>query len=195
MASRKRVDILEMFNSAGALLKGHFLLSSGLHSDRYLQCALLLSHPSYAEKMCSRLADMFKGDKVDLVIGPAYGGILVAYELARRLGVRAIFTERKDATMQLRRNFNIEKGERVLIAEDVITTGKSVIEVIDTIRPYMPKIIGIAALIDRSPRKRPFGKLRFKSLKKIDIKTYTQQACPMCKKGVPLVKPGSRTGA
>lgn len=188
----KEADILEMLDKARAFLKGHFLLSSGLHSGKYLQCALLLQYPAYAEELCSRLAAKFKYSRIDLVVGPAYGGIIVAYELARALGVRAIFAERKDGVMQLRRNFNIEKGERVLIAEDVVTTGESVKDVIKAIKPYKPEIIGVAALIDRSGKSAPFGKTRFESLKKINIKTYKSKDCPLCKRKVPLVKPGSR---
>lgn len=189
---RHNIDIMEMLDKAGALLKGHFLLSSGLHSDRYLQCALLLRYPAYAEELSRRLAEKFKDERIDLVVGPAYGGIIVAHELARALGVRAIFTERKDNTMQIRRGFKIEEGERILVAEDVITTGKSVKELIGAVKPYKPEIIGIAALIDRSAEKKIFGATRTESLKKIEIKTYTQKSCPMCRKGVPLVKPGSR---
>jgi len=188
----KNVDILEMLDKADALLEGHFLLSSGLHSEKYLQCALLLRYPAYAEELCKRLAAKFKLEKIDLVVGPAYGGIIVAYELARALGVRAIFTERKDNKMQLRRGFKIEKGERILIAEDVVTTGGSVQDVIDAIKPYKPKIVGIAALIDRSGKKGIFGKIRLESLKKIDVKTYKPDKCPLCKKKKKLTKPGSR---
>ena len=188
----KVVDISEMLDKSEALLEGHFLLSSGLHSEKYLQCALLLRYPAYAEELCKRLAAKFKYEKVDLVVGPAYGGIIVAHELARALGLRAIFTERKESVMQLRRNFNISKGERVLIAEDVVTTGSSVKDVIKALKPYKPKIVGIAALLDRSGRRNPFGKTRFESLKKLNIKTYKPQNCPLCKKKVPLVKPGSR---
>ena len=181
-----------MLDKTGAMLKGHFLLSSGLHSSQYLQCALLLSRPAYAAALCRQLAAEFKASNVDTVIGPAYGGIIVAHELARVLGVRALFTERKDGIIQLRRGFRIDKGQRVLIAEDVITTGKSVKEVIATIKPYGPKIIGIAALIDRSNKKTLFGKIQLKSVNKINIKTYTADKCLLCKKGIPLVKPGSR---
>lgn len=188
----KELNVLEMIDKAEAFLKGHFLLTSGLHSGKYLQCALLLRYPAYAEELCNRLASKFKYEKIDLVVGPAYGGIIVAYELARALGVRAIFTERKEGMMQLRRNFRIEKGERVLVAEDVVTTGGSVKDVIKAIRPYRPKILGVAALIDRSGKKAPFGKIHFESLKRINIKTYKTKDCPLCKRKIPLVKPGSR---
>jgi orotate phosphoribosyltransferase len=185
-------DVDKMLDHAQAMLQGHFLLSSGLHSGQYLQCALLLSYPQYAEALCRQLAVAFKNNKVDLVVGPAYGGIIVAHELARALGVRAVFTERKDNIMQLRRGFKIEKGQRVLIAEDVVTTGKSVKEVIDTITPLSPQIIAIASLIDRSTEENLFGALKLVSVKKINIETYMPGQCPLCKTGIPLIKPGSR---
>jgi len=189
----RNTDFNKMLHKTQAMLSGHFLLSSGLHSAGYLQCALLLSCPTCAASLCKELARGFGKNKIDIVIGPAYGGIIVAYELARVINAQAIFTERKGGIMQLRRGFTIKKGQRVLIAEDVITTGKSVKEVIKTIRPYKPEIVGIAALIDRSGKQNIFGKIRFKSVKKIHIKTYAPKACPLCKEVVPLVKPGSRT--
>jgi orotate phosphoribosyltransferase len=185
-------DFKYMLLKTGALLKGHFMLSSGLHSGQYLQCAMLLSKPEYAAKLSKTLAKQFRKDKIDIVIGPAYGGIILAYELARALGAEAIFAERKDSIMQLRRGFTIRQGQRVLVAEDVITTGKSVKEVIKAVKPYKPRIIGVASLIDRSGKKNIFGKLRHKSVQKICIKTYNPKACPLCKEAVPLVKPGSR---
>ncbi len=188
----KQEALLKIFKDANALLTGHFLLSSGLHSEQYLQCAAVLSYPQQAHKLCTSLAEKFKRQKIDLVIGPAYGGILVAYELARVLGARAIFTEREDNRMQLRRDFTIAQGARVLVAEDVVTTGKSAREVIETIRPYQPEIIAVAALVDRSGGKNPFGAIAFEGLLKIDIKTYSPEHCPLCKRDIPLVKPGSR---
>ena len=188
----RNTSLNSMFHKTGAILTGHFLLSSGLHSGGYLQCALLLSYPKYAAVLCKKLAQKFKKNKIEIVIGPAYGGIIVAYELARALNTQAIFAERKDGIMQLRRGFLIKKGQRVLIAEDVITTGKSVKEVIKTIRPYKPEILGIAALIDRSGKQNIFGKIRLTSAKKIHIKTYTPEKCPLCKAGIPIIKPGSR---
>jgi len=187
-----RVNELKVFQDAGALLEGHFLLSSGLHSAQYLQCALLLRYPSRARKLCSKLAAKFRGKRIEAVVGPAYGGIIVAYELARALGARALFTERKDGRMQLRRGFKIKQGERILVAEDVVTTGGSVKELLRAIRPYKPKIIAIAALIDRKKGQAPFGKICFKSLKRIKIKAYKPKDCPLCKRGIALVKPGSR---
>jgi orotate phosphoribosyltransferase len=190
----KSIDINEMLLKADAMKKGHFLLSSGLHSEKYLQCALLLSHPRYAAALCKRLAGRFKSDKIDIVIGPAYGGIIVAYELARALGSRALFAERHNGIMQLRRGFTIESHHRVIIAEDVITTGKSVKEVIACLKPLGAHIVGIASLIDRSTDKGIFEKIKQASVKKINIQTYTPAECPLCKKGIPLTKPGSRAG-
>jgi orotate phosphoribosyltransferase len=188
----KTLDINTMLHKSGAMLTGHFLLSSGLHSGQYLQCALLLSYPGYASVLCRKLAHRFQKDKIDLVIGPAYGGIIVAYELARLVNARAIFTERKNSLMQMRRGFSINKGQRVLIAEDVVTTGRSVKDVIKAIRPYRPEIIGVAALIDRSSRRHVFGKIPFRSVKRINITTYTPGRCPLCRDNIQLVKPGSR---
>lgn len=191
----KNDKILGMFERSKALLNGHFALSSGLHSAKYLQCALLLSYPGYTEEICRKLASKLEKQGIDTVIGPAYGGIILAYELARALGVRAIFSERKDGMMQLRRNFTISKGENVLIAEDVVTTGKSVKEVIDTIKPFNPRIVGIAGIVDRSGKEKPFGDIPYTSLLKMDIETYRPEECPLCKEGIPLVKPGSRQKA
>jgi orotate phosphoribosyltransferase len=185
-------DINTMLVQTNAMLKGHFVLSSGLHSEKYLQCALLLSYPQYAMALCRQLARFFVKNDIDIVVGPAYGGIIVAYELAKALKAQAVFTERKDGQMQLRRGFTIHKGQRVLIAEDVITTGRSVKEVICAIKPYRPAITGIASLIDRSHTKNLFGRIRLTSVKKIAIKTYDPERCPLCKQNIPLVKPGSR---
>jgi len=188
-------DVLKIFKDANALLEGHFLLSSGLHSQKYLQCAQVLSYPNYAKKLCGRLASKFKNKKIDVVVGPAYGGIIVAYELAHALGAKALFTERKDSIMQLRRGFKIEKAQRVLVAEDVVTTGKSVKEVLKLLKRYRPKIVSVVSLIDRSGTMRPFGNVAFTSLAKINIATYKKKSCPLCKKRIPLVKPGSRKKA
>ncbi len=187
----KQKDILRIFQDHDALMEGHFLLSSGLHSEQYLQCARVLENPKIAEKLSRALAASFVRQKVNVVIGPAMGGIVLAYELARALGARALFAERESGQMSLRRGFCLFPQERVLIAEDVITTGGSVKEVIEAIKPYDVTIVGIAALMDRSNKKAPFGKIRFKSLGRINIKTYQAHHCPLCKKKVLLVKPGS----
>jgi len=184
-------EILHIFEDAGALLKGHFLLSSGLHSGQYLQCALVLERPKYAERLCGQLASKFAGDNVSVVIGPALGGIIVSYETARALGCRSIFTERKDGSMVLRRGFKLDKKDRVLVVEDVITTGTSTKEVMDIVKESGARLIGLAAIIDRTPTSIN-RKMRLESLLKIDMPTFKPQDCPLCRDGVALVKPGSR---
>ncbi|MFH1644906.1 MAG: orotate phosphoribosyltransferase [Candidatus Omnitrophota bacterium] len=188
----KESQILDMFESSGALFKGHFLLSSGLHSEKYLQCALLLSNPSYAEMLCNELALKLQNERIDIVVGPAYGGIIVAHEVARGLGVKAMFTERKDGQMMLRRNFNIPEGSRVLVVEDVVTTGKSVKEVISLLKNYNADIVGVGSLVNRSATSSPFGDIPFYTLLNVEVKTYDADKCPLCESGVALAKPGSR---
>jgi orotate phosphoribosyltransferase len=184
-------EATEIFKKANALLTGHFKLTSGRHSNRYMQCAQVLQYPHYASKLCDSLAEKFAGKKVDVVIGPAMGGIVVAYEVARALGVRAIFTEREQGVMTLRRGFNIDKNEKVLVVEDVITTGGSVKEVIDVVKATGAEIVGVGVLVDRSNGQVDFG-LPTEAILRLDIKSYQPEECPLCKEGLPLVKPGSR---
>ncbi|MBN1405823.1 MAG: orotate phosphoribosyltransferase [Candidatus Omnitrophica bacterium] len=186
------MDVLKLFKETGALLEGHFVLSSGLHSGEYLQCALLLQHPEHAERLCRELAKKFLNKKIDIVIAPALGGVLVSYELARALGVRSLFTERKDGKMQLRRNFKIEKGANVLVCEDVVTTGSSTREVIDIVKANGANVAGVACIIDRSGKENLFKDIMLYSLAKADIKTYTDKQCPLCKSGLSITKPGSK---
>lgn len=191
-------EILEIFQKCGALLSGHFRLSSGLHSGKYLQCALVLQYPSLAEKLCSQLASRFKlrGSKIDAVVSPAIGGIIVGQEVAKVLGCRALFCEREEGKMKLRRGFEIGKGERVLIVEDVITTGGSVKEIVEIVKGMGGEVEGIGAIVDRSQPS--FSdelatlNLPLKSLLRINIETYSARDCPICKQGIPLEKPGSR---
>lgn len=187
----KNSEVIELFKKYDAYKKGHFKLSSGLHSGYYLQCALVLAEPKVAAKLCGELAKKFKGKKIDLVVGPALGGIVVAYEVARALGVRGIFAEREEGKMALRRGFKITPSEKVLVVEDVTTTGGSVKEVIGLARSYSAKIVGVGAIIDRSGGKAKFG-VPFKTLAKLNIKTYHPQNCHLCKAGIPAAKPGSR---
>jgi len=190
-----REEILSLFIESGALLEGHFQLTSGLHSDRYFQCAKVLQHPRAAEKLCHDIADAFPSHSVDVVIAPAIGGIVVGQEVGRQLGVRTMFTERKDGTMQLRRGFEISRGERVLVCEDVVTTGGSVQEVIDIVRGLGGLPAGVAYIVDRSG-----GAVRFPlehngkqfSLLAMDVVAFTSESCPLCKRGLPVMKPGSR---
>ncbi|MCX5647749.1 MAG: orotate phosphoribosyltransferase [Planctomycetota bacterium] len=190
-----REAILETFREAGALLEGHFLLSSGLHSPKYLQCALVLQDPARAERLCGRLARAFADDRVETVVGPAMGGILVAYELARALGATAIFAEREEGRMRLRRGFRIEPGQRVLLAEDVVTTGGSLREVLAIVREAEAEVVGVAALVDRTSGRDPAFGMPLTALVQLDVPTHVPEECPLCREGVPVVKPGSRTAA
>jgi len=183
--------VLEIFKDKGALLEGHFKLSSGLHSGKYLQCAKVLQYPDIAEKFCKELAAQLKGVKADVVIGPAMGGVTIGYELARALGVRGIFTERVDGKVQLRRGFEIKPGERCVIAEDVVTTGKSTKEVIDLIKELGGVLAACSCLMDRSGGKAAFG-VPLAKMAEVEVATYEEKDCPYCKKGIPVEKPGSR---
>lgn len=191
MMSKERAE--QIFATTGALLEGHFLLSSGRHSKRYIQCASVLQYPCYTEELAEELASRFRNDNVEVVIGPAMGGIIVAYEVARKLGVKGMFCERENGKMKLRRGFTVVPGQRVLVVEDVITTGGSVREVIQVIREEGGAVIGVAALVDRSGGKVDFG-VRTESVLVVDIETFEPDNCPLCKAGkLPLVKPGSRS--
>lgn len=185
-------DVLKLFETHGALLKGHFKLSSGLHSGMYLQCALVLQYPDAAEKLAKALAAKFSKHKIDVVIGPALGGVTIAYETARASRARGLFAERQDGKMTLRRGFSIKKGEKVLVVEDVVTTGGSTKEVMDLVRAEGASIVGVGSIIDRSSGKADFG-VPFESLAKIDIEAFNEKDCPFCKKNIPVTKPGSRT--
>lgn len=200
-------EVLKLFEQHGALLKGHFKLSSGLHSDTYLQCALILQYPGIAEKMAKSIADGFSEAKIDVVVGPALGGVTLAYEVARALKVRGIFTERQpsaspgclpgpvegrqDSKMVLRRGFDIKRGERALVVEDVITTGGSTKEVIDVVRSLGGVVAGVGSIIDRSSAAVDFG-VASRSLAKVSAQTYEEKQCPLCGQGIPVTKPGSR---
>ena len=187
----KEREILKLFEDTGALLKGHFKLSSGLHSGNYFQCALLLQNPDIAERMCKQLAGYFKEDKPTCVVAPALGGVIVSYETARALGARSLFTERVEGKMALRRGLEIKKEDRVLVVEDVVTTGLSTSEVLEVARSKGAKIIGVGCVVDRSGKILDFG-VKLKSLVKLDFPTYKPEDCPLCKKGVTMTKPGSR---
>jgi len=184
-------DVRGMLKESGAVKEGHFLLTSGLHSGTYVEKFELLQRPGFAVPLCAELARRFEGEGVETVVGPAVGGIIIAFEVARALGVRAIFTEREDGVMKLRRGFALREGERVLLVEDVVTTGGSVREVIAAIEPSMPSLVGVGLLVDRSGGSLDFG-ARTESLCRMSIPTYKLESCPLCQKGLPLVKPGSR---
>lgn len=189
----RETGIMEIFRKSDAYKQGHFKLSSGLHSGAYLQCALVLQYPVIAARLCSILAARFQREKVDIVVGPAMGGIILAYELARALNARAIFTERdKDGKMALRRGFKVPDGSNVVIAEDVLTTGKSVKEVISLLKKNNINLLAIACLVDRSAKGIDLGGIKRESLLKLDISVFEESECPFCKNGILLDKPGSR---
>jgi orotate phosphoribosyltransferase len=186
------MDWLKVFKEKGAFLEGHFLLSSGLHSPNYLQCALILQYPDLAEKIAKEIVEKISKDlKIDVVVGPALGGIIIAYELARALKVRGIFAEREEGKMTLRRGFSIKPGEKVLICEDVVTTGGSALEVANLIKENGGEVVSFACIVDRSGGKNIFDK-PFYSLVQLKLDTYKPEECPLCREGIPLVKPGSR---
>ena len=184
-------QVLDIYKNTGALLSGHFLLSSGLHSEQYLQSALVLQQPEIATKLCAALAENFRDSKIEVVIAPALGGVFVSHETARALGVRAIFAERVNGELMLRRGFAIRQGERVLVVEDVITTGKSTKETISVVQKAGGAVIAAAALIDRSGGKADIG-VPYKSLVTLMVPAYTPETCPLCTAGSKPVKPGSR---
>ena len=188
---KEQQKVLDTLKDCGGFLEGHFLLSSGLHSEKYLQCAQVLQYPKLAEKFGKQLADKFKEMKIDVVIGPALGGVIVAHEVARALGVRAVFTERVEGKMTLRRGFSIKPTENVLAVEDVITTGGSTLEVMRAASEQGGKIVAVGALVDRSGG--TFNPpVPVQSLMQIQVETYSPESCPLCKQGSQAVKPGSR---
>lgn len=186
------LNVLNIFRNTGALLEGHFLLTSGRHSNQYFQCAKVLQHPDHTAEICLLIAKHFNNYDIDTVIAPAMGGMIVGYEVARQLNKRSIFTERENKEMTLRRGFTLNKGEKVLVCEDVITTGGSVKEVIEIVKSYNAEVIGVASIVDRSNGKVDFGYPLFSTLK-LDVVSYEPVDCPICKEGgIELIKPGSR---
>jgi len=181
-----------MLKDAGVLLTGHFLLTSGRHSDKYMQCAKIFVNSKLSEKLCGELAELYRGDNVELVIGPAIGAIAMSYEVGRQLEVPNIFAEREaSGEMCLRRGFEIQPGQRVLIVEDVVTTGGSVMEVVKLVREAGGEVVGIGSIVDRSGGKVDFG-APYKSVLSMEVLSYDAEDCPICKEEIPLVKPGSR---
>ena len=183
--------ILDRFRRAGGLLEGHFRLTSGLHSSGYLQCALVLQHPREAEACGAALAERVRSLGAQVVLSPALGGIVIGQEVGRALGIRAIFAERQDGRLTLRRGFALEPGEKVLVVEDVVTTGGSTRETIDVARAAGAVVVGAAAIIDRSGGRQPLD-VPFHSLAEVSLPTYEPESCPLCLAGQPVVKPGSR---
>ena len=184
-------EILEIFKKSKALLSGHFLLSSGLHSDIYFEKFQVLQYPEYVQILCKKLAEKFERDKIEVVVGPTTGGIIIAYEVAKNLKTRAIFAESEEGKRIFKRGFQLNEGERTLIVDDILTTGGSINEVINLVKEYKGNIIGIGVLLDRSG-----GKVKFdyplKALATVEAKTYQAENCPLCGENVPLVKLGSK---
>jgi orotate phosphoribosyltransferase len=185
------LDVLDRFRHLGALLEGHFRLTSGLHSPAYLQCALVLQHPAEAEYLGRELAAQVTQTRPTVVLSPALGGLIIGHEVARALGVRAIFAERVDGALTLRRGFDLSPADRVLVVEDVVTTGGSTRETIDVARALGASVVGAAAVINRSGKENPVD-VPFTALAAITPPTYQPESCPLCADGVPVVKPGSR---
>lgn len=189
MLTKKMVS--EILERTGVLQTGHFLLTSGKHSNKYMQCEKIFQHPDVSAEISKDLAEKYDGYDIDIVIGPAVGGIILAYEVARHLEVSALFAERENGTMTLRRGFEIKPGSRVLVVEDVITTGGSIKEVIDVVRSVGGEVVGVASVVDRSGGKASFD-VPFKSAIKIEIEAFDPAECPMCKAGSEAIKLGSR---
>jgi orotate phosphoribosyltransferase len=187
----RREEILKIFQDSGAYLEGHFLLTSGRHSGHYVEKFQVLQYPDLTEKLCQELAERFQNQNIQTVIGPATGGIILSQLVAKQLGARALFTERENGKMALRRGFQVEPGERVLVVEDIVTTGGSVMEVLTLLEKLEANVLGVGLLVDRSGGKADFG-LPTEALLDLSIPTYQPEECPLCQAGVPLTQRGSR---
>jgi len=187
----KEDPIIEIFKKSKALLSGHFLLSSGLHSGTYFEKFAVLKKPEYLQLLCKKMANHFKNQNIDVVIGPTTGGMLIAYEVAKNMKKGFLFAESEEGKRVLKRGFELKPTQKVLIVDDILTTGKSVQEVIDLVNGYGAKIMGIGVLLDRSGGKVDFGYPLF-ALATTAVENYEPENCPLCQKGVELVKPGSR---
>lgn len=184
-------QVLEVFEKTGGVLKGHFKLTSGRHSDTYMQCAKLFVDTKSSELLCSELAKKLADVPCDMVISPAVGGILMGYEMARQLNVPNIFAERENGNMTFRRGFAVPKGANVIVVEDVVTTGGSVKEVVKLVQDNGANVSAVASIVDRSNGKVDFG-VKFVNLVSMDVISYEPEDCPLCKQGLPIYKPGSR---
>ena len=188
----RETEVLALLEETQAVMHGHFLLTSGLHSPMYVEKFNVLQHPKYTEKLCQALAANFAQDQVQLVVGPVTGGILLAHEVGKALGTRAIFTERENGKMTLKRGFEIPAGTKILVVEDIVTTGGSVFEVLDVIKEHGGEVVGVGLLVDRSGGKVDFA-VKTKALLTLNIETYPAATCPMCAQGQEFTKRG-RTG-
>ncbi len=182
-------EVLELLEKTEGVLHGHFCLTSGLHSDIYFQCAKLYQYPDIVEKIAKKLAETLKEVEFDTIVAPAIGALIIGYETAKQSGKRNLFVERKDGVMQLRRGYQLSKGEKIVIIEDVITTAKTIKETIEATKEYGVEVAAVGCIVDRTCGKTG---LNIKSLMQIEPVTYEPENCPLCKQGLPLVKPGSR---
>ena len=184
-------EVRDILVKTNAIMDGHFLLTSGLHSPHYVEKFNVLQHPKYTEKLCQAMAEKFKDANIETVVGPVTGGVILAHETGKALGTRAIFTERVDGKMTFRRGFSLHEGERVLIVEDIVTTGGSIKEVIDVVKSYGAIPVAVSMLVDRSGGKADFGDVPATALLKMNVETYKPENCPLCKNNVPITKRGS----
>ena len=182
-------EVLNLLEQAEGVLHGHFCLTSGLHSDIYFQCAKLYQYPEITEKLGKMLAEKLSDIEFDTIVAPAIGAVIIGYETAKNAKKRNLFVERKDGVMQLRRGYTLKKGERVVIIEDVITTARTIKETMEAIKEYEPEVVAVGCIVDRTKGKTEYN---IKSLMQIDPVVYEPENCPLCKEGIPLVKPGSR---
>jgi orotate phosphoribosyltransferase len=187
-----RDNLLDLFRRSGGLLEGHFRLTSGLHSSGYLQCALVLQHPQHAEALGRAIADLTRELRPSVVLSPALGGVVIGHEVARALGARALFAERQDGALTLRRGFVIGETDRVLVVEDVLTTGGSTRETMQVAKAAGGQVVGAAAIVDRGGKDRIAFEVPFAALLEVDLPTYEPGSCPLCGQGLPVIKPGSR---
>lgn len=186
-------EVKDLLIQTNAIMEGHFLLTSGLHSPHYVEKFNVLQHPEYTEKLCQAMAEKFKDQNIQTVVGPVTGGILLAHETGKALGTRAIFTERENGKMTFRRGFSLQPGERVLIVEDIVTTGGSIKEVIDVVKAHGGIPVAVSMLVDRSGGRAEFGDVPCTALLHMNVETYKPEECPLCKKGIAMTKRG-RTG-
>ncbi len=184
-------EVKELLIKTGAIMDGHFLLTSGLHSPHYVEKFNVLQQPQYTQQLCEAMAEKFKDANIETVVGPMTGGILLAHETGKALGTRAIFTERVDGKMTFRRGFSLHEGERVLIVEDIVTTGGSIKEVIEVVKAHGGVPVAVSMLVDRSGGKADFGDVPCTALLHMDVETYQPEECPLCKQGVEMTKRGS----
>lgn len=186
-------EVRDLLVETGAIMDGHFLLTSGRHSSQYVEKFNVLQHPKYTQRLCEAMAEKFKDAGIETVVGPMTGGILLAHETGKALGTRAIFTERVAGKMTFRRGFTLRKGERVLIVEDIVTTGGSIKEVVEVVKSAGAVPAAVSMIVDRSGGKAAFGDVPKSALLTMDVRSYTPEECPLCAEGIPMTKRG-RTG-